>query len=118
MNKRKKGACNEKTAGTFLEMKGCQILAYNYRCRYAEIDLIAMERNTLVFCEVKYRGYNDMEQALQSVTRRKQRRICAAAKFYLAEHLEYTDLNCRFDVIGITDDEIRWIKNAFDYMGG
>ena len=54
-NNRAVGTAYEQIAGRFLEKKGFQILEYNYRCRAGEIDLIARDREYLVFCEVKYR---------------------------------------------------------------
>lgn len=108
------GKYYERLAGTFLEKQGLQILEYNYRCRRAEIDIVAKDGDTLVFCEVKSRSQGD---PLEAVNRRKQLRISYAALSYITRS-GCSDMCCRFDVIGITGDQISWIKNAFDYITG
>ena len=54
-NRRRTGTKYEKIAGEFLEKQGYRILEYNFRCRYAEIDIVAKDGEYLVFCEVKFR---------------------------------------------------------------
>lgn len=116
LNTRESGCIYERCAGEFLEKKGYQILEYNFRCRYAEIDIVAMDGEYLVFCEVKYRSGEDEERALEAVDFRKQKQISKAALFYITRQ-EKLNTPCRFDVIGITDKKITHIKNAFDYTG-
>ena len=55
MNHVEKGHYYEQEAADYLISCGYQILEANYRCRHAEIDLIAMDGDYLVFVEVKYR---------------------------------------------------------------
>lgn len=110
-NKREIGTKYEKIAATYLENQGYVILQSNYRCRMGEIDLIALEEECIVFCEVKYRACSNT--ALEAVDERKQRRIIRSAFWYLTErHLD--NKNCRFDVIGIEGTRIFHMKNAFD----
>ena len=52
-NRRRTGTKYEKIAGEFLEKQGYRILEYNFRCRYAEIDIVAKDGEYLVFCEVE-----------------------------------------------------------------
>ena len=52
-NKRRVGAEYEKLAGEYLKSCGYEILEYNFRCRAGEVDIIARDREYLVFCEVK-----------------------------------------------------------------
>ena len=47
----RKGREYEKRAGRYLEQEGLKILEYNYRCALGEIDIVAREEETLVFCE-------------------------------------------------------------------
>lgn len=115
-NLRETGGSYEKAAGAYLTGCGYRILQYNFRCRYAEIDIIALDGETLVFCEVKYRTGADTCYALEAVDAHKQRRISQAALFYLARH-GGTDRACRFDVVGITDRDITLVRHAFDYTG-
>lgn len=116
MNTRKTGEHYEQVAGAFLERHGYQILEYNFRCRYAEIDIVARDGEYLVFCEIKYRSNANMCTAMEAVNSRKQHRISLAALFYLHAH-HYTNFSCRFDVIGISGNHIRLIKNAFQFTG-
>lgn len=115
MNKRSIGTEYESLASKFLESKGLRILEKNFRCRLGEIDIIAREKNTIVFCEVKYRSSEVMGMPQDAVDYRKRRRICRVADYYrMIHHLgEYTPF--RFDVISIYNHHITWIPNAFCY---
>ncbi len=76
-----------------------QLVASRYRTRFGEIDLIARDRNYLVFVEVKLRKSASFAQAREYVDRRKQDRLRLSAEIYLAEHP--TDLQPRFDVVEV-----------------
>ena len=111
-NKRRTGTRYEQSAGFFLEQIGYEVLEYNYRCRFGEIDIIAKDGICLVFCEVKYRSGREKGSPLEAVDNRKQQRIFRCASHYLAGRgLE--DVPCRFDVIGIEGTAVTHIKNAF-----
>ena len=116
MNTRQKGKQYEEIAGAFLERHGYKILQYNFHCRYAEIDIIALDQEYLVFCEIKYRSNMNMCETLKSVDLRKQQRISLAALFYMSRY-RYHDFPCRFDVVGISGSHISLIKNAFELRG-
>ncbi len=111
MNKKAKGDFYENAATQFLINNGIRIKENNYRCRLGEIDIIGIDKDTLVFFEVKYRKNETYGSALDAVDYKKQRRIIGAAQYYLA--FKHYDCFFRFDVIGINDKEIAWIKNAF-----
>ena len=115
MNKRETGTTYESAAARFLEKKGYHILEKNYRCRFGEVDLIAREKDTLVFCEVKYRRDLGAGHPLEAVDMRKQYRISRCALYYLTEN-GLDGLECRFDVVGICGEETTLICNAFDYV--
>ena len=53
MNKRREGGIRERLAAAYLSERGLEILEYNYRIARGEIDLVAREKDTLVFVEVK-----------------------------------------------------------------
>lgn len=116
MNKRKIGAAYENLAAVYLEKQGYEILERNYRCRSGEIDLIAREKETLVFVEVKYRSSLREGDPLEAVNRKKQRIISRVARYYLLVHPEYLDISCRFDVVGVLEGEIRLLRNAFESL--
>lgn len=110
-NKRQIGTKYEQIAAEYLKKQGYRILQLNYRCYAGEMDIIAIDQECLVFCEVKYRYC--YHTALEAVDDRKQARISRCASCYLTENY-ITNRDCRFDVIGIEREEIIHIKNAFD----
>ena len=94
------GAFGEAAAAEYLRKKRYEILAMNYRCRLGELDIIARQRQTFVFVEVKLRREGGFASAAEAVTPVKQRRLMIAAETWLAENgLE--DVPCRFDIIEI-----------------
>ena len=118
-NKTQLGPWGEALAAAFLQKRGYQILQRNYRCRYGEIDLIAMQAEYLVFAEVKLRKSAYFGAAREFVDRRKQEKLRATAAIWLEEH--ESDLQPRFDVIEIYAPDgmqtekpgIRQIEDAF-----
>ena len=115
-NRRRTGTKYEKIAGEFLEKQGYRILEYNFRCRYAEIDIVAKDGEYLVFCEVKFSKTGGLSAALEAVSVPKQMRLSGAAVYYLMKN-GCTEIPCRFDVIGIAGNKISLRKNAFEYCG-
>jgi putative endonuclease len=94
----------ERAAAKFLERRGYRILAYNYRTRLGEIDLIAEDKGTLVFIEVKVRATDRFGGPAMAITVAKQARIARLAQQFLtARRLE--DRPCRFDAVLISGDD-------------
>ena len=93
------GAWGEALAADFLRKKRYKIIAAGYRSRFGEIDLIAQNKQHLVFVEVKLRKSNRFAEAMEYVDSRKQDRIRTTAEFYLSQFP--TKLQPRFDVIEI-----------------
>lgn len=114
-NRRRTGAEYEQKALKYLEGQGYRILQRNYRCRLGEIDLIAWDRGTLVFVEVKYRRSEAFGSPEEAVDARKQYRICRVADYYRMTHKVSEECPCRFDVAAIEGKEIRLLRNAFPY---
>lgn len=110
------GALGEVRAEQILAAQGCDILARNYRCPGAEIDLIAREGNTIVFVEVKTRVKSRASSGREAVTPAKQRRICLGAMHYMM-HQGLLNHQARFDVIEIHGERATHIKDAFPYQG-
>ena len=117
MNKRAVGTAYEKIAGAYLMQQGYEIVAYNFRCRLGEIDIIAKEDGYLVFVEVKYRADERSGSPLEAVDKRKQRIISKVASYYCLTHGCGETTPCRFDVVAICDEEYTLVKNAFEYAG-
>ena len=79
---------------------GCRILARNYRCRAGEIDVVAEDRGTVVFVEVKERRGESHGSAVEAVTAAKRRKVIRAARVYAATH-GLSESPLRFDVVAI-----------------
>ena len=93
------GAWGEKIAAQFLRRKHYRIVCTGYRSRFGEIDIIASNKDYLVFVEVKLRKSDKFAMAMEFVHTRKQARIITTASVFLSEHP--TTLLPRFDVIEI-----------------
>lgn len=118
MNNRRVGERAEDMAAAFLQSRGYRILQRHYRCRLAEIDIIAeAPERTVCFIEVKSRLNDAAGSAAEAVDRRKQRRIALAAQQFLQQH-GGDDLPARFDVVAIDTSAARQtitlIENAFE----
>lgn len=113
MNKRVVGGEKEAIIRKYMEGSGYSILEMNFRCHQGEVDIIARDEEYLVFVEVKYRRDTANGFPEEAVDKRKQRRICQAARYYMYIHNlnEYTPV--RFDVAGILGNEINYTENAF-----
>jgi putative endonuclease len=111
------GSKGEDLAVQYLKKKGFKVIERNYHCSAGEIDLIAREKNTLVFVEIKTRSSSDFGLPQDAVDRFKQRKMIETARYYLAEHHLTEDIPARFDVVAIhlTPDgpHIELIKDAF-----
>ncbi len=93
------GAWGEALAAEYLRKKRYTIEAVNFRSRFGEIDLIARNKQYLVFVEVKLRRSAGFAAAREYVDRRKQDRLRVTASVYLDKNP--TDLQPRFDVVEI-----------------
>lgn len=113
------GETGEMYAAEFLKKKKYQIIEKNYRKRYGEIDIIAENKNYIVFVEVKTRHTDSMTSAADAVNRQKQLKIIKTASLYLAEN--ETEKFCRFDVceVYVNADNLKlvninYIEGAFE----
>jgi len=122
MNRKSFGADGEDLACDYLRDKRYKIISRNYRCRIGEIDIIALRRKTLVFCEVKARNNRQFGEPFEAVTKHKQKRLRRLAESYLQSTQNDRnipqDLDYRFDVISIVFNqsngfEITHLENAF-----
>jgi putative endonuclease len=113
------GKEGEKIAADFLKKKGYRIIETNFRCAIGEIDIIAREKDELVFVEVKTRTSGDLGFPEQAVGIKKQKKMSQLALWYLQKK-NTKDTAMRFDVLAImilpAGNEIKLIKNAFDFI--
>ena len=110
------GRLYEQRAAEYLKAQGYALIARNYRCRGGEIDLIARDGETYVFCEVKARARGEWGRPEDMVDREKQRRIVQTAESFLAQRAVFAP--GRFDVLAyeIMEDgsfQMRHYKDAF-----
>ncbi|MDH4164174.1 MAG: YraN family protein [Nitrospirota bacterium] len=114
------GRSGEDSASRFLAGQGYRILERNFRIAAGEIDLIAMDRDTIVFVEVKTRTSDAYGAPELAVDTRKQARMTKAALAYLAAR-KLHQMPCRFDIVAITrmpEERIELIRNAFETRSG
>ena len=106
------GLAGEESAAQFLKAKGYRLLERNFAAPYGEIDIIAQDKKTLVFVEVKSRAYTAFGGPLMAVTPAKQKKIARTAHAYLqAKGLKFDSI--RFDVVCILPDKTELISHAF-----
>ncbi len=114
INKRDIGKNYESIAADYLRKKNFVILDMNFQTRSAEIDIVARDKEYLVFVEVKYRKDLSHGDPLEAVTRTKQQRIRRASLFYMKVNGYNPEItSIRYDVIGIRGGEITHIEAAF-----
>lgn len=110
------GKSGEDQAVDELERRGYAILDRRYRTRQGEIDIVALDGETIVFVEVKARTTAERGSAAEAVTPAKQRRLIAMAVDYLSRK-RLTGRPCRFDVAAIDgagrDRRLTWYPHAF-----
>ena len=94
------GAAGEKAAARHLEQSGYRIVARNYRCPAGELDLVAIDEDTIVFVEVKTRRSDQAADPEVNVTHAKQCQITRAAKYYLMVK-SAQEHPARFDVVAV-----------------
>ncbi len=115
--KKELGKKGEDLAVRFLKKKGYQIIERNYVCKMGEMDIIAREKDILVFVEVKTRTSTMFGPPQLAVNPKKQSQMSKVALNFLKEK-ELEDVKARFDVVAILlgpkGAEIELIKDAFD----
>ena len=108
----------ETIAARYLARIGFKLVERNYRCPMGEIDLVMLDRDTLVFVEVKYRKNANYGRSVEQVGPRKQRKLRNSALAYIAAHPRYARSALRFDIVGISPSDgeltIEWISNALE----
>ncbi len=110
------GRRGERAAERHLRRNGYRIVARNYRAAGAEIDLVAIDGETLVFVEVKTRRSRAAGAPEEAVDERKQTRMRRAAEVF-ATRYRADDREMRFDIIAVDASgkrlEIELLRNAF-----
>lgn len=116
------GDRGEAVAAKFLRRKGYIIVSRSDRVALGEIDIVAVDKRTVVFVEVKTRRSHEKGHPSDAVDTEKQRRLTRLALTYLQRH-ELLDNRARFDVVAVTwpSDQkrpvIEHFENAFEPVG-
>ena len=114
---RARGAGIEAAARDFLLSRGLGALAANANYRFGELDLVMLDRDVVVFVEVRYRRNASFGGGAASVDAGKRRKLVKAAQAFLVAHRRFADAPCRFDVVDASGDPASpafdWLRDAF-----
>ena len=117
MKRRDTGIAGEKLAKDFLKKRGYRILETNYRCPEGEIDIVAKDKDCLVFIEVRTKTSQEFGSPEESITPGKKERMRATASYYCQSHSNLPSL-WRIDVVAVELEQkgklsrIELIENA------
>jgi putative endonuclease len=116
------GNDGERRAAKFLRRAGFRILARQYANRFGEVDLIALDGETVVFVEVKSRRSEAAGHPVEAVTHEKQKRLTRIALTYLKRR-RWLERSARFDVVAVLwpqdakEPQILHYRDAFPPVG-
>ena len=117
MNRDEVAKLGEELARKFLKKRGYRIRETNFRCRAGEIDIVAQQKDYLVFVEVRTKSSLGFGTPEESITQRKKEKLVALALAYINAHQNLPPL-CRIDVVAVEVDQkgkaerIELIQNA------
>ena len=120
--KKSLGQRGEAAAARHLRRRGYKILAHGDRSALGELDLVMLDRETIVFVEVKTRQSSDAGHPAEAVDAYKQRRLTRLAVMFLKRH-GLLERPARFDVVAVTWPDgrrlptIEHVPNAFEATG-
>jgi putative endonuclease len=111
------GKKGEDLAVVHLQQLGYRILERNYRCPLGEIDIVAKDKDTIVFVEVKSRRTEEFGDPELAVGKTKQRKMILVSLYYLAQKKD-SQVKARFDVVAVKmlrdRTEVQLIQDAFE----
>jgi putative endonuclease len=115
------GQRGERLAAQLLRQRGLKILERHLTSPAGEIDIVAVDGDTIVFVEVKTRQSSDIREALEAVDSKKQAQLTRLALAYLKRN-KWLERPARFDVVGIAwpphgKPIIKHVDNAFEPVG-
>jgi len=111
------GRKGEELAAAYLQSLGYRILERNYRCPLGEIDIVARDKDAIVFVEVKSRKTEEFGDPELAVGKTKQRKLTLISLYYLAQKND-SPMEARFDVVAVkmlrNRTEVKLIRDAFE----
>ena len=108
-----KGKRGEIIAVKYLSDLSYDILEVNYTAIDFEIDIIAKDKDQIVFVEVKFKKTKRFGSGFEEVNIKKQKKIINCSKIYLRDNKYSQNTSVRYDIISIDEGKINHIKNAF-----
>jgi putative endonuclease len=108
-----RGKKGEEQATAALKDTGMEIIAQNVRSRDGEVDIVALDRDTIVFIEVKAWTAFGMENLQYGLDLKKQRKIIKTAKYFLSKNRQYSNMSIRFDVVFVNKTSVTHLESAF-----
>ncbi|HBF44627.1 MAG TPA: hypothetical protein DDY82_00450 [Clostridiales bacterium] len=105
------GAKGERLAIKALKKQKYKILGKNLKNKYAEIDVLAIKKDVLCFCEVKTRTNDNFGTPAMAVDKSKQKKYREFAQIYLSENS--LDCDVDFIVVEVTPQGVNVIEHAF-----
>lgn len=114
------GKQGEDIASDYLKKQGYKIIERNFKKRYGEIDIVAIDKDVLVFVEVKTRSSNQFGSPLESITPWKLKSVIKTAQYYKLTHKNLPD-SLRIDAVSIklsqegSVNELELVKNISDF---
>lgn len=111
------GSKGEKLALEKIISQGYKVIDKNFTCKIGEIDIIAKDKDILVFIEVRSKSKRSSGLPQETVNKKKQQKIRRVAEYYLLKN-NLWELICRFDVVGIVwqstgEPQVEIIQDAF-----
>lgn len=104
------GDGGEDLAVDYLVGQGYKIIKRNYRTRYGEIDIIALEGDNLSFIEVKKKSGEGFGSPGEMITPRKISKIRRTAESFINEN-NLSNLVWRIDAVLIDGERVELIRN-------
>jgi len=113
-----KGKIGEEIAAEFLKQKGIKIIAQNWQTRFGEIDLVGLDKNTLVFIEVKLKIGIKFGLPEQMISRRKIYQVEKTAYDFLRHYpkLEIKFPKRRIDAVCIVLNQDKSVNKVRHYQ--
>lgn len=118
-NNKVKGKLGEELAVEYLTKLGLEIIETNWRySRIGEIDIIAKDKNTLAFIEVKTRSSQVFGHPLEAINNKKMQQIQSVAQIYLHENKKHKAKKYRFDAVAVFLEQpprIEYFKDVYQF---
>lgn len=111
------GAKAEAYVRNYLEQHRCKIIHQNWRNKFCEIDIVAKDKKTYLFVEVKYRRSSQQGGIESVISADKMRRLRQAVEFWCFEYgISTQSIPIRIDVAFVSGDanhyQLEYVKNA------